>query len=104
MSQKIDDVLEVLTRIRRAYQRGRPNSLRDARTSAIKAIAAERGVTYQTIGDAYLRRLKPDVDGTPQFDMLVREWLSGKPGALRGVLDRHALDADDERAISQFFA
>lgn len=73
MSQKIADVLDVLTRIRRGYRPGRPESIREARIGAIHVIADERGVTHQTIGDAYLRRLEPDVKGTPAFDRLVWE-------------------------------
>ncbi len=103
MSQKIDDVLDVLSRIRRGYRPGSPRSVKDARIRAIHDIAEERGVTHQTIGDAYLRRLKPDIDGTPQFDKAVREWLNGESNTLRRVLEKHALDRGDEMEIQKFF-
>jgi hypothetical protein len=95
MSQKIADVLGVLDQIRRAYGPGKPDSVRDARIRAIKAIALARSVTYQTIGDAYLRRLKPDIDGTPAFDVLVQAWLDGTSDKLRRILLGHALDRGD---------
>lgn len=103
MSQKIDDVLEVLGRIRRGHRPGHSRSVQEARIRAIHDIAKERGVTHQTIADAYLRRLKPDIDGTPQFDKVVNEWLSGKADSLRRVLEKHALDRGDELEIQRFF-
>jgi|SRR6266850_1523 len=104
MSQKISDVLEVLATIRRRYCTHQQASLRSARISAIHAIANERGVTYQTIGDAYLRRLEPDIRGTPAFDRITEEWLSRKSDALRNVLEKHALDAGDRAKIQKFFS
>lgn len=103
VSQKIDDVLEVLVRIRRGFRRDRPGSARDARIRAVRDIAKSRGVTYQTIGDAYLRRLKPDIDGTPAFDMVVQAWLSGRPDPLKWVLFNQAMDSGDNLQIAKLF-
>jgi hypothetical protein len=104
MSKKIDDVLEVLMHMRHSYQPGHPDSIREARKSAIKTIGAGRGVTHQTIADAYLRRPKPQVDGTPQFDLLVGEWLDGRSDTLRRALEHHARDSGDQPSISKFFS
>ena len=103
MSQKIDDVLEVLVRIQRGFRPDRPGSARDARIRAVRDIAKSRGVTYQTIGDAYLRRLKPDIDGTPAFDMVVQAWLSGRPDPLKRVLVNQAMDSGDNLQIARLF-
>jgi hypothetical protein len=103
MSQKIDDVLEVLAMIQRGYHTKSPRSLRDARIRAIKAIAIQRGVTHQTICDAYLRRLEPDVMGTIEFDRYTEEWLSGRSHALQEILEKHALDSKDRTRILTFF-
>ncbi len=76
MSQKIDDVLHVLATIRKGYRADEPLSLRYSRIRAIHEIAKQRQVTYQTIGDAYLRRLQPDINGTPAFDRATAAWPS----------------------------
>ena len=103
MSQKIDDILDVLTLIRSGYRPGQPYSAKEARIRATYDLAEERGVTHQTIRDAYLRRLKPDINGTSAFDKVVREWLNGESNTLRWVLEKHALDREDELAIRDFF-
>ena len=104
MSQKIEDVLQVLTLIRPGFHRHRPRSHIEARIRAIRQIAKERGVAYQTIGDAYLRRLEPEIKGTAAFDVLVREWLTGASNKLERILVGHALDHQDQRNIVKFFA
>jgi hypothetical protein len=104
MSQKIDDVLEVLVTIRKGYRADLAGSIREVRIRAIRAIANERGVTSQTIGDAYLRRLEPDIKGTPAFDRVTENWLSGKSDFLMKVLERQALDDGDRARIKKFFA
>jgi hypothetical protein len=103
MSQKIDDVLEVLERVRQEVRSSARKSARDARIRAVRAIAKARGVTYQTIGDAYLRRLKPDIDGTTAFDMVMQAWLDGHPDSLKKVLFNQALDSADHLSIGRFF-
>lgn len=104
MSQKIDDVLEVLAAIRGGYHLDQSGSLRDARRNAVRAIAKERGVTCQTIRDAYLRRLEPDIRGTPAFDRATENWLSRKSDALRKTLEKHALDPGDRVQLEKFFS
>jgi len=103
MSQKIDDVLDVLRRIRQGCHPGIPRSVKESRINAIHDIAKERGVSYQTIGDAYLRRLKPDIGGTPQFDKVVCEWLNGESSSLRNILKKHSRDPGDDLEIRNFF-
>ena len=98
MTRRITDVLEVLSRICSSE-----GPVRIARIRAIHAIAAERGVTHQTIGDAYLRRLEPEIKGTRAFDQLVQEWLDESSPALERALMKKAGDRDDELAIERFF-
>ena len=105
MSQLISDVLEVLGRIRNGYRPGQQRqSIREARIAAIHDIGKERGVTHQTIADAYLRRLEPDIVGTTAFDLAARDWLEGNPGTLRKALQHHAVNRNDELEIERFFA
>lgn len=104
MSQKIRDVLEVLAAIRREFRPDVPDSARNARLRAVRSIAAKRGVKYQTIGDAYLRRLEPSIKGTPAFDRVTESWLLGKSDALHRALEKQALDNDDRALIRKFFS
>lgn len=104
MSQKIDDVLQVLAGIRDGYRQGKPEPLRSVRIRAVRRIAEQRGVDYQTIADAYIRRLAPDIRRTPAFDRLVEEWLASDSPALQRILERHTLDRGDPARIRQFFA
>ena len=104
MSQKIDDVLQVLAGIRSAYRADKPESLRRVRVRVVRAIAKQRDVDYQTIADAYIRRLAPDIERTPAFDRLVEEWLASGSRSLQRILESHVLDRGDEPRIQAFFA
>jgi hypothetical protein len=104
LSQKIDDVLNVLEIIRKQYSLYKEDAFREARIRAIKEIAKRRLVAQQTIGDAYLRRLRPDIQDTAAFDRVAEDWVSGKSDHLWRILQRHALDKADEAKIQRFFA
>jgi hypothetical protein len=104
MSQKIDDVLQILAGIRDGYRLDKPEPLRRVRIRVLRQIAKQRCVDYQTIADAYIRRLAPDIELTPAFDRLVEEWLASGSTALQKVLERHALDRSDPVRIREFFA
>ena len=102
MSEVVTDVLEVLRHVRKGY---RPNqkmrSIKEARVAAIREIGKERGVTHQTIADAYLRRLKPFIVGTTAFDIATRDWLEGDAGTLRKALHNRAASRTDELEIDR---
>ncbi|MEN5365634.1 hypothetical protein ABE571_04450 [Stenotrophomonas sp. TWI273] len=104
MSQKIEDVLQVLAGIRSGYQPDKPEPLRRVRVRVVRQIAKQRGVDYQAIADAYIRRLAPDIERTPAFDQLVEDWLASDSQSLQHILEDHALDQGDQARISQFFA
>lgn len=104
MSQKIEDVLQVLAGIRSSYQPDKPEPLRRVRVRVVRGIAKQRGVDYQTIADAYIRRLTPDIEGTPAFDQFVEDWLGSGSQTLQRILENHALDRGDPARISRFFA
>lgn len=103
MSQKIDDVLHVLAGIRSGYRADKQESLRRVRVRVIREIAKQRGVNYQTIADVYIRRLATDIEGTPEFDRLVEEWLASSSRSLQRILESHVLDRGDELRIRAFF-
>jgi|SRR5690606_29745552 len=104
MSQRIDDVLQILAGIRSGYRGDKPEPLRRVRVRVVRQIAKQRGVDYQTIADAYIRRLAPDIERTPAFDRLVEEWLASGSPSLQRILESHALDRCDPARIREFFA
>jgi hypothetical protein len=104
MSQKIDDVLQILAGIRSGYRRNNSEPLRRLRIRVVRQIAQQRNVDYQTIADAYIRRLAPDIERTPAFDHLVEKWLASASPSLQQVLASHALDSNDPTRIRDFFA
>lgn len=104
MSQKIEDVLQVLAGIRSGYRSDEHEPLRRVRIRVVRRIAKRRGVDYQTIADVYIRRLAPDIEGTPAFDQFVKDWLASGSQALQRVLENHVLDRGDPARISWFFA
>ena len=104
MSQKIDDVLSVAVEAERLAGNGRPGSIDLLRQEAIDTIARRRRVTPQTIQDACVRRLAPDVPSVSEFDRLLDAFLRGEPSRLKRVLERRRIDRDDEASIRDFFA
>lgn len=104
MSQKIEDVLQVLAGIRSGYRPDKLEPFRRLRVRVVRQIAKQRGVDYQTIADAYIRRLAPEVERTPAFDQLVDDWLSSGSASLQRILESHALDRGDPARIHEFFA
>lgn len=104
MSQKIEDVLQVLAGIRSGYQPDKPESLRSVKVRVARQIAEQRGVDCQTIADTYIRRLAPDIERTPAFDQLVEDWLAAGSQSLQHILQNHALDQGGPVRISEFFA
>jgi len=104
MSQKIEDVLQVLAGIRNDYRSDRAKPLLRVRVRIVRQIAKQRGVKYQTIADAYIRRLAPDIERTSEFDLLIEEWLASGSLSLQRILVSHALDQGDPARIREFFA
>ena len=103
MSQKIDDVLHIVAGIHSEYRGDTSQSVRAIRIRVIRQIASERNVDYQTIADAYIRRLAPELKLTPAFDHLAEQWLASGSPALQLVLEKHAIDRADPARIRKFF-
>lgn len=106
MSQKVRDVLDVLNQARSRFNAADGSTqVRDIRQAAIKFVANQRDVTPETIRDACVRRLSPDIAGVADFDMVLGEWLSGRSLRIRQILHRHHVDRGDELLIdAHFFA
>jgi predicted HNH restriction endonuclease len=104
MSQHLDDVLYVLTRLARSCNGDSVAEVTKARRTAARAISAERGVAYDTINDACRRRLEPDIAGTDAFDAATAEWLQGETTQLQTACEKNCKDDQDREAVQAFFS
>lgn len=106
MSSRVEQILEVVTEVFRecgGTSRISRSEVTDWRQRAVETVAARRGIGISTVSDKYRRQLKPDVDGTEDFDRLLTAWLQTGSSGLRDVLQRHAVEFGDERRIEDFF-
>lgn len=103
MSQRIEEILEVLLEVRNKYYQAPNASIRLLRISANNIVADRRKVRPWTVSDKYVRQLKPEIKGTECFDRLLREWLINGSTELEQALCKHRSDNKDLQAISIFF-
>lgn len=112
-ADKVSDVLRLLAVIKDAYRGASGDGIKELRLRAVDEIAkselhAGRFTSFisarNTLMDACARRLKPDIEGTDQFDELVDAWLRGGSTSLKNILLRHAANRQVERLVIDFFA
>lgn len=78
--------------------------LQSLRVEAVNEVASARGVVASTVSNKYRREMRPDLDGTPEFDGAVRAWLLDGSDELKRILRKHAVTNRDLSEIEQFFA
>ena len=102
-SQKIEDVLEVLERALKEFRQS-PHwpGVSSIRELAMAAVAERRRVKPETIRDACVRRLRPQVEFVADFDRLLEDWLRGRSQRIRQVLLARAIDRGDPVRINEF--
>jgi len=103
MSRRIDDAIDLLITIGQLHEAQPDSSVAQLRLQAIDAVAGSRSIHSKTIADIYIRRLKPYVTNTGEFDVLVARWLNGHPVELKAALEKRALDVGDDGRIRAFF-
>lgn len=67
---------------------------------AVETVARRRRVTTNTIADKFVRQLRPQIQGTADFDRLLEAHLQKSSTALHDVLFAHATGRDDELRIT----
>src|SRR5207247_5480196 len=100
VSLRIEEILEVVREAQSLHGEGhsyRPIS--ELRRIAVETVARRRHVTSSTVADKFVRQLRPQVQGTADFDRLLEAHLRKSSAGLRGVLFAHANGRDDERRI-----
>lgn len=105
MSARIETTLAVLERVRDRHRKGMSSAeLRRLRTAAVNDVASDRGVASTTVSNKYRREMRPDLDGTSEFDEVVRAWLFEGSNELERILRKHAVTHRDLTEIDEFFS
>src|SRR5438046_3178704 len=71
----------------------------ELRRIAVETVARRRHVTSSTVAEKFVRQLRPQVQGTADFDRLLEGHLQKSSPALRDILLAHATGQDDELRI-----
>lgn len=88
------DIVDVLHEVRNAYGGSLGTSISDLRRMAVHVVAERRSVEPNTIADIYIRRLRPDIRSTAEFDKLLEDWLVRGSDELLRIVRRHAGSVD----------
>lgn len=93
---------EVLEEIAAEHDRaGAFQPVAELRKGAVSAVAERYGVDSNTIADGFIRRLRPQIASTAEFDDAVHEWLRGKPRKLWEALVAKGDSKDDVIRVSE---
>jgi hypothetical protein len=104
LSAKIEQIVEVIEEVReRSRSQSHARAIHRMRFNAIQSIAARRGITYQSVNDKFIRKLRPDISGLPEFDDLLEKWLVEGKEDLKTILLRHASSYGDRELIQNAF-
>jgi hypothetical protein len=90
-------IFAVLLHVRKNYVGGL--SLIKAYRMAVREVASENQIFYQTVADGCCRRIKLDRDG---FLDLVRDWLGGKPERLNDHI-KSFVNEKDRLLVDDYF-
>jgi len=104
MSKKIEQLLEIIEEVRDNYRTNNRNaSIREMRIAAKRAVAARNDIEITTVSDAYIRRLRPDIQASSEFDKLLEGWLHDDSTELQVILLKHCIDNNDQGLIKKTF-
>lgn len=95
----VQQLLRVFRLVREYHAGGMP--LNTSYHEAVRTVAENYSVTYQTIGDGCRRRL--ELSNINELFEMLSAWVSGDPRALLHQLKRHS-DPADHREIDGFFS
>lgn len=102
MSTMIRQILDVIRDVQIHYSDPKNRfSIKKLRIEATKTVALNYGIEKTTISDIYIRRLKPEICKTSEFDRALQNWLRQDDNELREILRLHRLDGDDLTNISR---
>ncbi len=103
VSVKMDQLLEVVSEVRKQFKQNESISVRKARIRACNLIANQKQVNASTVYDKVIRKLAPDVKSVAAFDVLLEDWLVNDDTALEIILSNHCSDVGDSQRVSEIF-
>lgn len=104
MSQKIEQILEVIEEVREKFQTGTGlKSVHVLRVKAGASVANRRGIRNQTVLDKFIRDLRPDIQFAADFDKLLEDWLIQDSNELQNIFLKHKSSRRDEELIRNAF-
>lgn len=106
MSARIKQILEVIEEVREQFQNTSGyRSIHNMRRSAVNSVAAQRGITNQSVLDKFIRQLQPDIKVAAEFDKLLENWLAHDSDELKNIILKHKskFDRQDIELINNAF-
>ena len=89
MKQSTADVIEIMVLVRDLFD-AEPDKhlLKQFRINALNQIGERRGRERNTIANAYIRELKPYINGTTEFQKYLNEWILDESNELIDIIAR----------------
>jgi hypothetical protein len=104
VSARIKQILEVIEEVREQFQNTSGyRSIHNIRLSAVNSVAAQRGITNQSVLDKFIRQLRPGVGLAADFDKLLEKWLVDNSDELKNIMLKHISDRRDIELINNAF-
>ena len=113
MNDKIIDILFVLNKIFNEINGSNENiKVNEVRLGAVKNIAKTElennrfkdfRSAKNSIHDACVRRLRPNISKVTEFDQLIELWINQNSSQLQDILIKHATNDIQRHMISDFF-
>ena len=104
MSQRIEQILEVIEEVRKQFQNATGyQSVSHMRIRAVASVANRRGIANQTVLDKFIRQLQPDIKVAADFDRCLEDWLSHDSPELKNITLKHKSDYQDVGLIDKVF-
>ena len=96
MSQRIEQILEVIEEVRDKFQgQSGYRSVSHMRRDAVTSVANRREIEKQTVLDKFIRQLQPDIEVAAEFDKLLEDWLLHDSDELKNIILKHKSDSQD---------
>lgn len=104
MSQRIEEILSVIKIVKEKFtETTNPEQMIYYRKKATKKVADNNRIEKETIRDKYIRQLKPEINGTNEFDNKLYNYLKYQDFQLRNILLKHSVGNIDKANIEEFF-
>lgn len=100
MNQSTADVIEIMTLVRDQFNEKPDKSrLKQFRINALNQIALRRSRKRTTIANAYIRELKPHINGTIEFQKYLDDWILNDSNELIDVIKHFIPEWEREETI-----